>query len=173
MQMESETEPVIRQKSLPLWPFVAQLYQAPGMERICLELQDGFAINVNVLLWCMWMDFQQLPFHAGLIQCGSRRIALWHYGCTLPLRYLRRSIPKVAVYRSVRTWVGQLELAAEKRELRRLEQLTQGCVSCWDDSMVTIENGYLTRLLANVPSAMTAKLIGIASLFSPDQTGSG
>ncbi|NHN38763.1 TIGR02444 family protein [Pseudomaricurvus alcaniphilus] len=107
-----------------LWPFNLALYQTPGMESLCIELQDRHGINVNVLLWALWLDQHGVPYRRDFYDRAQRTIHPWHSAVVVPLRRWRRRLPKGRFTLGLRRQVGKLELWAEKKELARLQRLT-------------------------------------------------
>lgn len=37
------------------WQFSGELYQKKGVKELCLQCQDEFSLNVNLLLFCGWL----------------------------------------------------------------------------------------------------------------------
>lgn len=75
----------------PFWVFSARVYSRPGVTDACLELQDKFGLDVNLLLFCLWCavdgpgrlngdDFDDFESAA----------RLWQVETVQPLRAMRR-----------------------------------------------------------------------------------
>jgi uncharacterized protein (TIGR02444 family) len=73
------------------WTFSASVYARPGVSAACLDLQDKFGLDVNLLLFCLWCaaegpgrltgdHFDQLEQQAGR----------WQAETVQPLRAMRR-----------------------------------------------------------------------------------
>lgn len=122
-----------------LWQFAIHTYARPGMEALCLELQDRQGVDVALLLWCLWQDQLGAIYNAQVYQRAvadsayrRRRVRYW--------RRLRRLLPKWQWLSRPRGWVKQRELLAERRVLELLQNIsggmgrddgcTQGYVSC-------------------------------------------
>lgn len=43
----------------PFWDFSLAIYRHASIQTLVLEMQDKFSINVNLVLWAMWLDNQQ------------------------------------------------------------------------------------------------------------------
>lgn len=161
MQSEQSSESVGRRKRVLIWPFAVELYQADGMKRICLLLQDNYHINVNLLLWAIWLDHMQRPVEAELLQLADRRIAVWHGRVIVPLRRLRRVLPKVYGCQWLRNRLANLEIRAEKKELQMLQRLAnqywQGPQELQRQKLPT----YLQLVLENVPEHYLAEVTQI------------
>ena len=111
-----------------LWDFSLALYSAPDVESICLRLQDDFQVNVNILLWCCWLEVRGIRLTPMRLEQACQRIDSWDQTVVAPLRHLRRDIkqhylandPQVEACRQA---IKSAELAAEKVELDWLETL--------------------------------------------------
>lgn len=109
-----------------LWEFSVSVYAQPEMERLCLWLQDHRQVNVNTLLWALWLDEQQIAFDADHWQRGLSRAAVWQRWWVIPLRSLRRRLPKRRPWLGVRARVQQWELNGERRQLHSLQAVSDG-----------------------------------------------
>lgn len=111
-----------------LWDFSLALYSAPDVESICLRLQDDFQVNINILLWCCWLEVHGIHLTAMRLEQACQRIDSWDQTVVAPLRHLRRDIkqrylandPQIEACRQT---IKTAELAAEKVELDWLEAL--------------------------------------------------
>lgn len=111
-----------------LWTFAVACYAQPGIESLCLELQDA-GTDVCLLLCGAWLEQRR-------IGCDARRlddlqtIALhWQRQVVTPLREVRRAwkaaAQEDAELAELRQAIKTLELDAERVLLDRLEQKTQ------------------------------------------------
>ena len=107
------------------WRFSLRLYGKPGVAQECIRLQDLHKINVNLLLFCAWLDatsrFGLGP--KGITTCEGA-IFEWNRNVVAPLRSLRRSLKSLPA-NSIRERVKELELDAEKHEQRILFELAE------------------------------------------------
>ncbi|MGB0714134.1 MAG: TIGR02444 family protein, partial [Gammaproteobacteria bacterium] len=71
---------------IPLWDFSVQVYTREGVEPACLELQDRFGLNVNMLLFAVWMGFsgRGTAGHNG-IRTALTTTLHWHASVVEPL----------------------------------------------------------------------------------------
>ena len=119
-------------KPISLHDFALQLYARPGMEALCLSLQDEHDADVNMLLFLCWRGHtghritqQELNVAVGL----SRR---WSESVTAPLRDIRRWMKQQAearedpAFSGLREGIKHLELEAELYQLQRLAALDEG-----------------------------------------------
>jgi uncharacterized protein (TIGR02444 family) len=107
----------------PFWDFSLRLYARPGVAAACLALQDEYAADVNILLFCCWAG------HIGagpLDQDRLRGLIVathgWRTDVIQTLRRLRRQLkdPDETVDRQYSEWlrrrVQQIEIDAEHIE---------------------------------------------------------
>lgn len=119
-------------KPISLHDFALQLYAHPGVESLCLSLQDDHGADVNMLLFLCWrghtghhLSRKELLAAAGL----SRR---WSKSVTSPLRDIRRWMKQQPEadddpeFSGLRKRIKQLELEAELYQLQRLAALDEG-----------------------------------------------
>jgi|GEM_PF-6482047 len=127
------------QESLPtLLTFALETYAKPEVEGLCLELQDRYGGQVNILLWAAWLDSQGAPLDGILLEQGRAVLAIQERYFLRPLRSLRRLISRA--YPRLRGVIKQLELRAEYWQLRRLQVCLPSCVSGEATSSVDGEN---------------------------------
>ena len=118
-----------------LWDFSLECYARPGVADICLHLQDEQGVNVNLLLWCAWLDARGLMLDAARLHNAQKRIRGWDEHYVIPLRQLRRRM-KVEFgvdddgIEAVRARIKQAELLAEKQ----LQYWLEAIVPSWNDN---------------------------------------
>ncbi len=97
-----------------LWQFSLQYYSVREVKEACLNLQNNFNGNVNLLLLLKWLDEQQVTFlerdWQTVIECISRSETLLH-----SYRDLRRKL-KLAVPDTLYREALQFELQLEKQQ---------------------------------------------------------
>jgi len=115
---------------ISLWDFSLHQYSRTGVSDACIALQDEEGINVNVLLWSLWLGHKGLDLDATLLKQATGAIHSWDANYVVPLRQLRRRLKTefgtgdVAV-EAVRTQIKQAELFAEKHLQRLLQNLVR------------------------------------------------
>jgi len=126
--------PPARLDAVPtLWDFSLQLYARAGVADACLRLQDEHGVNVNLLLWCAWLEQRGLALDVTRLRSAQKRIHAWDEHYVVPLRQLRRrmktefGVADVGI-EQVRSQIKQAELLAEKQLQSLLEMLPQS----WD-----------------------------------------
>jgi len=114
---------------ISLWDFSLHYYAQPGVSHACIALQDGQGVNVNVLLWALWLAHRGHKLEEELLGQAIEVIGDWDRKYVVPLRQLRRQmkiefgIANTAVEK-VRAQIKQAELFAEKHLLKLLEDAT-------------------------------------------------
>ncbi len=107
-----------------LWTFCLSFYAFPRVESLCLELQDRGGVNVNSLLWAIWLDRMVSPISPDIWKYGHDKTAAWRQWVILPLRRWRRRLPKRRPWLAIRRWLQSREIGAEKRELEQLQRIS-------------------------------------------------
>jgi uncharacterized protein (TIGR02444 family) len=105
-----------------LWDFAVALYAQPGVQSLCLMLQDCHAVNVNLTLYARWLEVRQIPLD---LPAAHACIAGWDKTYVQALRQLRRQMKQefAGAVEGVRHQIKRAELLAERQELVWLEQL--------------------------------------------------
>jgi len=116
--------------SAHLWEFSVKLYRQPGVEPMCLLLQDQWHADVNILFWLRWLEVESMPINATRIRLAEAHIAGWKTDAILPLRQLRAEIKQHygttdKGVETTRTMIKDAELQAEKVVQMRLEKLAR------------------------------------------------
>lgn len=138
--------------SFALWDFSLAVYVQPGVATACLQLQDEHGVNVNLLLWCLWLDRLGVGLEATHLQEAQHQIAEWHLTFVVPLRELRRRMKSRygtanSDREGVRAQIKQAELAAEQEEQRALQQLTD---QWWTQGVLAVPSGDKTITAQNL-----------------------
>jgi uncharacterized protein (TIGR02444 family) len=122
--------PVFPEVHPRLWDFSLLHYARPGVAEACLRLQDEQGVNVNLLLWCMWLEQCGWELDGARLRTAQKHIHAWDEHYVVPLRQLRRRM-KVEFgvadngIEQVRTQIKHAELLAEKQLQHWLESEAQ------------------------------------------------
>ena len=114
---------------LTLWDWARRVYAAPGVQDLCLELQDAHGQSVCLMLWAAWAaSVGRRPDPAALARAAAQA-RTWQGEVIDPLRGVRRRLktgpgPAGADREALRGKVGAAELAAEQALLAALEAQT-------------------------------------------------
>ncbi len=103
----------------PFWNFSLQFYRQPGVADLCLSLQDRHAIDVNLMLYMLWLATRGGSVSQSEVAAIAEHIKHWHESVVVPLRTVRRSIAKstpLSARTEFRNRVKALELQAERIE---------------------------------------------------------
>jgi uncharacterized protein (TIGR02444 family) len=122
------------QDNTAFWQFSVALYAAPGVSHACIQLQDQWQANVNLMLWLVWLEQRNQSAEREVITQAEAAIAPWHAQTLQPLRELRRHLgsqrstpnhddncpAKEELYQQLKA----AELLAEKIQQRTLVELS-------------------------------------------------
>lgn len=74
----------------PFWDFSLSVYMSDGVGTACLELQDAHELDVNVLLFCMWLGASgRGPLSAAEMKTVTGAVHEWHHDVVRELRAVR------------------------------------------------------------------------------------
>jgi len=79
----------------PLWRFSLRTYRQPGVADACIALQDECGVDVNVLLFFLWLAAEKKRVPAANARAACEQAALWHDDVVAPLRAVRRKVKAV------------------------------------------------------------------------------
>ena len=77
----------------PFWDFALRVYRTPGVSAACLDVQERLGIDVNFLLFCLWLGESgngALPREK--ILRARAAVADWHEAVVKQLRSVRRTL---------------------------------------------------------------------------------
>ena len=112
----------------PFWDFSLSIYSQGNVEAVCLDLQDNWGFDVNLLLLCVWLGSKGVSLNGESLQILIKKSADWRLQAVLPLRQLRQSLkdPADGIDRleaeEMREQVKRLELQAERLQQDMLYQ---------------------------------------------------
>ncbi len=141
-------------QSSPFWTFSLGYYRGAGVSEACLELQDNCGVDVNVVLFLLWMASQKRQVAAAEVKRLADKVRPWQVDVIGPIRALRRRLKTDAPLLDkgsaelFRTKIKAVELESE-----RLQQ----------DAMTALAPGLATE---SAPSAEAAARASIAAYAS-------
>jgi uncharacterized protein (TIGR02444 family) len=110
--------------SRAFWDFSLRVYQAPGVEPACLEVQDAHGLDVNLVLFCCWAGSLGIALADQEMDDIVRRTRKWQGKVVQPLRAIRRDMKPMVQGddhgQSLRNVVKKAELSAEKLQQHEL-----------------------------------------------------
>lgn len=104
----------------PFWRFSLRLYAAPRVPAACLELQEAAGVDVNVLLFCLFLAKSRRALAADEVRSLIAAVEAWKSAVVVPIRIARvflRSPPQWAepdAAAALRQRVKAVELEAER-----------------------------------------------------------
>ncbi len=106
------------------WRFSLDFYRRPGVATACLDLQDRFGRDVNLLLFACWVGISGRG-RLGVADLAKAETSLepWRRTVVEPLRALRRLVKEEADAAELYAALESAELKAERQSQNRLELL--------------------------------------------------
>jgi uncharacterized protein (TIGR02444 family) len=118
------TSPPVEMDS-PLWRFSLAVYRGAGVQEECLDVQERFAVDVNLLMLCGYAGaVEGAVLSASDVADALEASGAWHANAVRTLRQVRRTLkpwgsgagPFAHVVEALRTKVKGAELEAEQIE---------------------------------------------------------
>ena len=112
----------------PFWRFSLRFYARTQVSAACLVLQDEAGVDVNLLLFLLFLAEHQREVNTAAIAEIDRAVAAWRDGVVKPLRTLRRALKtgigeiSITVSETFRGQIKRLELESEHIEQSVLER---------------------------------------------------
>jgi uncharacterized protein (TIGR02444 family) len=125
-------------KPNPLWAFMTWSYKEPGVEKACLALQNRLHVDVNVVLFCLWLSHRGVgSSHLARYLAAALKLSReWQRTLVEPLRTCRNNLKDLvenstmvgaerAAAAALRDKVKQCELDMEQLQTLALYALVQ------------------------------------------------
>jgi len=117
------TEPEAKGSASPFWRFSLALYRQPGAPDACIALQDKAGVDVNVMLFALWLATQGRALDAGDLAAIDAAVARWRAEAVVPLRAVRRAMREPpAGFAGTQTAALREKVKAVELESERLQQ---------------------------------------------------
>ena len=160
-----------------LWNFSTQTYQIPEVETACLNLQDNFSADVNIILYCCWLGEKSFELNVDDVTALILAAQPWK-NILQPLRKTRRimkkhiiAMPAELLDQTINN-MSEMEINAEHMAQQALEKTIDLSTKTKieDKSPVEITTGnlstYLQQLdsvssISDISNDLTALLDGI------------
>lgn len=112
-----------------LWTFACNFYDFADVKQQCLQLQESYAVDVDVVLWLCWLASGNVELKPAALPQAQQLVEPINHNLLRPLRQLRGAALSDAALTEtemppVRERLLSAELAIEELVLQRLEQLT-------------------------------------------------
>jgi len=116
----------------PFWRFSLRFYRQPGVADACIALQDGCGVDVNILLFFLWLATARRCVPPATAEQVCTKAAPWRDDVVVPLRTLRRrlkdgsSLVERGAADVFRTRIKAVELESERLQQESLYALAAG-----------------------------------------------
>ena len=130
------------QRGSPLWRFSIGFYRQPGVADACIALQDGCGVDVNILLFFLWLATARRSVAPAAAQAVCAKVGPWRDDVVVPLRTLRRklkdgsSLVEHNTAELFRTKIKAVELESERLQQEAIFALADGLAT---ETMPTVE----------------------------------
>ena len=131
------------------WRYSIRFYGEEGIQQICLELQDDYALDVNIVLYCHFLGSRKLGLSSGQMADLQSLIVSWRKQVVSPLRMLRQYLKTDSEATAVHAKVKLAELAAEQYQ----QSMMWRYFVCNSSSIKTLESEWFVILLEDVREA--------------------
>jgi len=93
----NQAPPVKQTKGNPLWDFATWAYAQAGVEKACLALQNRLGIDINILLFCMWLAYRGTGSNslARYLASALKLSRDWQKNLVEPLRTCRNNLKEL------------------------------------------------------------------------------
>ena len=147
----------------PFWRFSLRFYRRPGVADACIVLQDGCGVDVNVLLFFLWLAVARRCISPAAAKAVCAKVAPWRDEVVVPLRTLRRRLKDGSLLvEPGATELFRIKIKAIELESERLQQ----------EEMFALAAGLTTENASTVEGAARANVAAyeqaLARTFAPD-----
>jgi uncharacterized protein (TIGR02444 family) len=110
----------------PLWRFSLHFYRQAGVADACIALQDGCGVDVNLLLFVLWLSARRRHLSVGEVRDLDAAVRTWRDLTIVPVRAIRRNLKGAATVvdankqEALRTRIKAVELEAERLQQEAL-----------------------------------------------------
>jgi uncharacterized protein (TIGR02444 family) len=104
----------------PFWRFSLKFYRQGGVSEACIDLQDGYGVDVNLLLFLLWLASDGRKVSAAEVKAFDDSVRSWRNLTIVPIREVRRKLKGAATLlaaeaqEAFRNKVKAIELEAEQ-----------------------------------------------------------
>ena len=118
-------------ETTPFWRFSLHYYKQTGVSDACIALQDGCGVDVNLLLFLVWLADNGRQLTAAQVKALDDTVRSWRELTIVPIRDVRRKLKGAvtlvdpARQEAFRDSVKAVELAAERLQQEGLFAATQ------------------------------------------------
>ena len=105
----------------PFWLYSIEQYKKPGCAEFLLQAQDGYHLDINILLFIGWLISQNKVYRE---DCALNDVHQWQLSKVRPIRKLRRKVKSLQHEEFYQALKG-LELMAEQKQQKMLFQISE------------------------------------------------
>jgi uncharacterized protein (TIGR02444 family) len=115
----------------PFWRFSLNFYRQAGVSDACIALQDDYGIDVNLLLFLLWLASEGRQVSPDEAKTFDDRVRSWRELTIIPIRDTRRKLKGAATLvepdkqEAFRNKVKTIELEAEQLQQAALYDFTK------------------------------------------------
>lgn len=153
-----------------LWTYACGVYDFGDVKNQCLDLQDIYSANIDIVLWLCWLHERGRHINSEGLSEALRIVGGINQELLNGLRELRAQLTASSSFtrvqeQLVRKHMLAAELAIEKVLLQRLQDLTERLpVIAEDGASVTLFD-YLDSLGSDRAGAIAAELLASSRAF--------
>jgi uncharacterized protein (TIGR02444 family) len=120
-----------RTETTPYWRFSLHFYRQQGVADVCIALQDGCGVDVNLLLFLLWLADDGQLLSADEVRKLDDQVRDWRNLTIIPIREVRRKLKAARTLvdpgkqEAFRTKVKAIELEAERLQQEALYAFSQ------------------------------------------------
>ena len=115
----------------PLWRFSLAVYRGAGVQEECLDVQERFGVDVNLLMLCAYAGaVEGAVLSASDVADALEASGAWHADVVRVLRQVRRSLKPMSEAGDVAQVAAALRLKVKVAELES-EQIEQAMIWTW------------------------------------------
>ncbi|MGB7034166.1 MAG: TIGR02444 family protein [Xanthobacteraceae bacterium] len=115
----------------PFWRFSLNFYRQAGVSDACIALQDGCGVDVNLLLFLVWLASEGRQVSPQEVKTFDDRVRSWRELTIVPIRDTRRKLKGATTLvdpsqqEAFRNKVKAVELDAEQLQQEALYNFTR------------------------------------------------
>ena len=115
----------------PLWRFSLAVYRGAGVQEGCLDVQERYGVDVNLLMLCAYVGaVEGAVLSASDVEDALDATGGWHADVVRGLRQVRRSLKPLSEAGDFAQVAGALRLKVKAAELES-EQIEQAMMWTW------------------------------------------
>jgi uncharacterized protein (TIGR02444 family) len=110
----------------PFWRFSLKFYRQPSVSEACIALQDDHGVDVNLLLFLLWLASDDRQLSAEEVKMLDDNVRAWRELTIIPIRDVRRKLKgaptlvEPGIQEAFRNRVKAVELEAERLQQEAL-----------------------------------------------------